>query len=215
MSNYILICSVLNPPNIPLSYSKIRSVFSREERFEQTKNTIKTVKEKIPNTKIILVECTDFNENEYNYLNKECEHILNLWDRKELHPKIFGHSKALGEATQMIEIIDYISKNINLDHIIKIGGRYWLNDNFNFENFKDDIVFKKNHEGNVATTLYKISLSELKLLREYFIANEDKMRRFIGYEILVTQFLSNKNVKYLETLGISGHCTVNGEYYSF
>ena len=37
MSNLVLITSVINTPNTPLSYSKIRSVFTREQRFEQTK----------------------------------------------------------------------------------------------------------------------------------------------------------------------------------
>ena len=36
MNNIILITSVINTPNKPLSYSKTRSVYNRRERFEQT-----------------------------------------------------------------------------------------------------------------------------------------------------------------------------------
>ena len=43
MSNLVLITSVINTPKKPLSYSKIRSVFTREERFEQTKKTIESI----------------------------------------------------------------------------------------------------------------------------------------------------------------------------
>tara|TARA_B110000208_G_C11756952_1_gene425495 strand:+ start:1233 stop:1397 length:165 start_codon:yes stop_codon:yes gene_type:complete len=53
MINLILITSIINTPNKPLSYSKIRSVFTRKERFEQTKKTIQSIKEKIPEYKII------------------------------------------------------------------------------------------------------------------------------------------------------------------
>ena len=62
MSNLVLITSVINTPKKPLSYSNVRSVFTREERYEQTKKTIQSIREKIPNYKIMIVECTDFTE---------------------------------------------------------------------------------------------------------------------------------------------------------
>ena len=73
MKNLVMITSILNPPRKPLTgfvenaacgivYSRIRSVFTREQRFNQTKKTIQTIKEKIPESKIIIVECTNFNK---------------------------------------------------------------------------------------------------------------------------------------------------------
>ena len=49
MKNITLITSIIETPNLPLSYTNIRSMFSKNERFEQTKKTITTIKEK--NTK--------------------------------------------------------------------------------------------------------------------------------------------------------------------
>ena len=49
--NLVLITSVVCTPNIPLSYINTRSCYTHDERFEQTKKTIKTIKEKIPNIK--------------------------------------------------------------------------------------------------------------------------------------------------------------------
>ena len=95
MNNLVLITSVINTPNTPLSYSKTRSVFTREERFQQTKKTIQSIKEKIPNHTIMIVECTDFTEEEKYYFEKECDYVLNLWERKELHSNIFGISNHL------------------------------------------------------------------------------------------------------------------------
>ena len=54
MDNLVLITSVINTPNTPLSYTNTRSVFSRQDRFEQTKKTIKSVREKLSNSKIII-----------------------------------------------------------------------------------------------------------------------------------------------------------------
>jgi len=42
------------------------------------------------------VDCTDFNEEEKNYFVNNCDYVLNLWKNQELHPNIFGISKALG-----------------------------------------------------------------------------------------------------------------------
>ena len=42
--NIVLITSIINTPNTTLSYSSIRSVFNRKERFEQTKKTVESIK---------------------------------------------------------------------------------------------------------------------------------------------------------------------------
>ena len=79
MSNLVLITSVIDiPMNIPWSYSKVRSVFNREQRYEQLKLTITSAKEKIPNKKIMLVECSEFTEEEKKYFETECDYIINL-----------------------------------------------------------------------------------------------------------------------------------------
>ena len=49
------------------------------------KKTIQSIKEKIPNYKIMIVECTNFTEEEKSYFENECDYVLNLWDKKELH----------------------------------------------------------------------------------------------------------------------------------
>ena len=108
MTNLVLITSVINTPNLPLSYSKTRSIFSRHDRFLQTKQTIESIKNKLPNDKIIIVECSELNQEETDYLNDMCDYVLNLWDKKELHNYIFGPSKSLGEGTMTIEALKYI-----------------------------------------------------------------------------------------------------------
>ena len=50
MNNLVLITSVICTTNNPLSYINTRSIYSHEERFEQTKKTIQTIREKIPNS---------------------------------------------------------------------------------------------------------------------------------------------------------------------
>lgn len=222
MTNLVLITSIINTPNKPLSYTNTRSVFSRKERFEQTKLTIQSIKAKIPNNKILLVECSDFNEEEKIYFEKECDYILNLWDKKELHNNLFGISKALGEGTQTIEAFKYIKENnICYANLFKISGRYWLNNKFDYNIFNNNSLVFLNVYDNVngkhaSTNVYKIPNSIQDVLYYFLINNYEAMKACIGYEVLFLHFL--KSIKYentitIKAIGVSGFIAVDGSSY--
>lgn len=220
MKNLVLITSVVNTPNVPLSYSKTRSVFTREERFLQTKKTIESIKEKIPDYIIMLVECTDFTDEEKSYFEKECDYILNLWDKKELHSNIFGLSKSLGEGTMTIEALNYIQyKKLEYENLFKICGRYWLNNEFNYNIYNNNkLVFKKikNNINNIFTSFYKITYKDIQTLLDFLKINENKMKAKIGYEVLFALFLKEinyKNVIFVDKIGYEGMVTVCGSNY--
>jgi len=216
MNNIILITSVINTPNKPLSYSKTRSVYNRRERFEQTKKTIQSVKEKLFNSKIIIVECSDFNEEESKYFNDKCDYVLNLWEKKELHNNIFGTSKSLGEGTMTIEALKYIEElNLEYQYLYKISGRYWLNDNFKLDKIENN-VFKKinNDENNVFTALYKIDKKTVEKLVFFLINNIENMKKCIGYEVLMSHFVKNIDNQLVYIIGLSGFVTVCGSEYN-
>jgi hypothetical protein len=220
MNNLILITSVINTPNKPLSYSNVRSVFTREERYEQTKKTINSIKEKIPDCKLIIVECTDFTEEEKSYFEKECDYVLNLWERKELHPKIFGIGKSLGEGTMTIEALKYIIENkFNYDNLFKICGRYWLNNEFDYNTYNNNnLVFKKikGNINNIFTSFYKISYDNTKILLNFLLQTEINMKRLISYEVLFSHYLkyiNYSNVKFIDKIGYEGAVTVCGSKY--
>ena len=211
MVNIVLITSVINTPNKPLSYSKTRSVYSRQERFEQTKKTIKSIREKLPSDKIIIVECTDFNEEENIFFKNNCDYILNLWDKKELHDSIFGISKSLGEGTMTIEALKYIEElNLEYNYLYKICGRYWLNENFKIENIQNNIFKRINKsENNIFTALYKIDKRTAKKLLIFLTINIENMKKCIGYEVLMSSFIKNRDIILVDTIGVSGFIAMN------
>ena len=43
LMNIILVTSIINTPQTPLSYTNIRSVYNRQERFDHMKHTIKNI----------------------------------------------------------------------------------------------------------------------------------------------------------------------------
>ena len=216
MNDLVLITSVINTPNKQLSYSKTRSVFSRRERFEQTKKTIQSIKGKIYNCKIILVECTDFNEEENNYFKDNCDYLLNLWNDKNLHDYIFGISKSLGEGTMTIKAIQYIQLlNLEYNYLYKISGRYWLNDNFSLNSVESNI-FKRidNNPNNIFTALYKIDKESVNKLLYFLVNNIENMKKCIGYEVLIAHFVKNIDKKLIDIIGLSGFVTVCGSEYN-
>jgi len=220
MNNLVLITSVINTPNKPLSYSKVRSVFTREERFKQTKKTIDCVKEKIPNCKLMIVECTDFTEEEKSYFEKECDYVLNLWERKELHPKIFGKSKSLGEGTMTIQALQCLTdKEFKFNNLFKICGRYWLNDDFDYDIFNNNnLIFKKinGNVNNIFTSFFKIPSNNVSILLDFLLQTEIHMKNMIGYEILFGHYLKHinyMNVNFINDIGYEGQVTVCGSKY--
>lgn len=214
MSNLVLITSVMNTPNIPLSYSNTRSVFSRYERFLQTKKTIESIKNNLPNDKIIIVECSELNQEETDYLNDTCDYILNLWEKKELHDSIFGISKSLGEGTMTMEALNYI-KDLEYNYLYKISGRYWLNTNFEIGKIQCN-VFKRinNNENNIFTALYKIDKNTAEQLLLFLTKNIEAMKKCIGYEVLMSHFVKNIDKKIVDIIGLSGFVTVCGSEYN-
>lgn len=219
--NLVLVTSVINTPQTPLSYCPNRSTYSREQRFQQTKKTIASIKQKIPNCAILLVECSELTEEERNYFENNCEYILNLWNISEIHSSIFGISKALGEGTMTIKALEYIFDNkIQYNNLFKISGRYWLNDTFIYDKYDNNkLVFKKinGNIGNILTLLFKIPYIYAGLLLEFLKDHVNLMHQYIGYEVLFgifIKFIAENEIIYYDTLGVEGYVSISvNEFY--
>ena len=220
MNNLVLITSVINPHDKPFSYSNVRSVHSSDNRFEDTKKTFQTVKEKIPNSKIIIIECSELTEEQTKYLTENSDYFINIYNLENIHDFIFGLSKSLGEGTQTMIALDFIKENnIVYDNLIKISGRYWLNDNFDIELYQNNkIVFKyiENNVDNAFTALYKIPYELVPRLNEFLKNNINRMKSCIGYECLFAIFLSTidkERLQNIEIVGLNGYVSVSQDYY--
>jgi hypothetical protein len=210
MKNLVLITSIIDTPSIPLSYA-LRSVYSCEERFEQTKRTIQTVKEKIPDCEIIIIECSPLDEYKLDYFLKNSNYFVNLYDTS-FRDDIYSIAKALGEATMTICAIDYIIQNgIVFDNFIKISGRYFLSENFDYNNFENDCaVIKYCEDDNVLTALYKLPSACVEKWKLFLQNNRDKMIACIGYEVLFADFIKTTDVqlKCIDPIGVNGYIAV-------
>lgn len=215
MSILVLITSIIKTPQTPLSYGT-RSIYTTQERFEHTKKTIQTVKEKIPNCKIFVVECSDLDTDQYNYFIQNTDYLLNLYNDQTIRNNIYSTSKSLCEGTMTYHALKFIN-DIPYDTLFKISGRYWLSEKFNHDNFiGNDIVVKyiNGDKNNVLTALYKLSKEVSIEFKNFLSIHFDKMHNFIGYEILFGEFLNSyTNVKNINPIGLAGYVSVSGDYY--
>jgi hypothetical protein len=218
--NLTLITSVINTPELPLSYIKTRSIYSREERFEQTKQTIKTIREKIPDNKILLVECSQLTPEETDYFTKHTDIFLNIFNTgdRPLINRMFTPSKAMGEGTMTIYALHYLfSNNVSYCNFFKISGRYWLTDNFNYKTFNNKKIVAKfidNDTTNALTSLYKLPFTDSYHWYNYLLGSENKFRECAGYENIFAQFLEtidNNKIIITDKIGVAGHIAVSGD----
>lgn len=218
MSNLVLITSIINTPNTPLSYG-IRSIFTCEQRFEQTKLTIKSIKEKIPDCQILIVECSEFTEEQENYFLENSNYLLNLFNNIDIRQKIHSSSKSLCEGTMTQHALEFIlEQNIKFDNLIKISGRYYLSENFCYDNFNNDSIVIKyihNNINNVFTALYKLPYSCILKFKEFLINNINNMMNCIGYEVLFAEFIkqNNENIRNYQIIGLAGYLSVSNDFY--
>jgi len=220
MKYLVLITSVINIPNTPLSYTNTRSIYTKEERLEQTKKTIYSIQTKIPNALIFIVECSLLNEEEENFLSQNSNYFLNLYNNEIIRQRVYGISKSLGEGTMTYNALTYIqANNIQYDNLIKISGRYFLSDNFVLERFNNDSMVVKYIEcnrNNVFTALYKVPQKAVYKFILFLNDNINLMINCIGYEVIFSRFLnslSDVDIKDFPIFGLEGPVSVSTDYY--
>lgn len=218
--NVIVLTSIINIPDKPFSYTPIRSKYSRDERFEQTKYTIKTLKNKIPDSKIFLIECSDLNDEENEYIKENVDFFVNLYGNAELETLIFGISKSIGENTLLLNAIKYLEENnIKYENFYKISGRYWLTDNFNYENFNNDKISyasSKTNENDVYTSFYKLNIKHIATYVKFIIENMSLLEKCICAEIFFGIFLStvdDSEKNKIPFVGVAGYIAVWDNYF--
>jgi len=203
----VLVSSVINTSNKPLSYTPTRSVYSVQQRYEQTLDTIKSL-EKIENKKILFVELSDIPEYENEIISK-VDFYKNIY--KENKDIVDGLHKGVGEALSILEGIKDIDLTL-YDNIYKISGRYWLTDKFNYSlwNNNDTMLYEDKKHNSIVTVLYKINKNQYKewisTLTNICYTSNPKAIEWIFKEHM-------KNYTPINPVGVSGYFSIDGKYF--
>jgi len=133
------------------------SVYTTEQRFYQTLDTIKSIKEKVPDAYILLYEGSE-NPIDVKYqtileeqvdLYLECGSDLimkGVYENLHHNPTKFIYGKSMLECRCLQVSLNHILEN-NLfndtTRVFKMTGRYTLNDEFDIEDYKSNFLSNK------------------------------------------------------------------------
>jgi hypothetical protein len=158
----VLIISVINAALTADSYNEIRSGFSEHERCTQTLETIQSIRERVPQAQIVLIEGGG-ETSLLNQLKGAVDCFVFVGNSEIVRRFVDGRHKSLGECVLSLIAIPSLLK-CNAEFIFKISGRYRLNDNFSIANWDTkEFNFLHIKKDNVSTRFY--GFPKRKLLR--------------------------------------------------
>lgn len=213
----------INTKNIVLITSKIIitnpnyiSKYNSDVRFNQTIETIESIKKYIKDVYIILIDNSNFN-NKIDYLDKLKLHsdmVINPFNNVELI-KYTNMNSSIGETYQIIYFLDILKElNIKFSQLFKISGRYLINDNFNYNLYKSNKIIFTNipvyfyEKKFYRTSIYKISSTYINIYINAYkqihknIKNNKLYKNWL-IENIIPYVIDNKYIKYEEIQGIT------------
>jgi hypothetical protein len=213
--NVILMTSKLIVSSNSYTYVKLRSIYTKEQRFIQTLNTIKSIRKHIPNSYIVLIDNSELNKIESEFLKQLTDYFINITTDNELNYHTNENPlKLFGELKQQLVFYENFIKKIDIkkiNHFFKISGRYFINDSFNYNDYDNDLnILKKNEKVTdrdyYYTSFYKLNndklleyFDELNIIfKERDNYNENTINDF---EVIIPSKISDKFV--INNLGIT------------
>lgn len=163
MKDCIIITSVIQTSNKPLSYSESRSIYSHQQRFEQTLETIESIRKYMPNVHILLIECSPSSE-WMDQLKARVDQFINLEFNEIVNNSL---EKGLGEKILLLTALSNLKEEYS--NIYKITGRYVLLNPIEWDPSDLPTFCKTNQygmENGVHTFFYRIPKSKLSLFKE-------------------------------------------------
>jgi hypothetical protein len=130
------------------------SAFTEQQRFEQKLETIKCVKEKVPESYIVLFECSSspIEEHHKEIFREQCDLFLEFYDEPVMkllyehikkRPELITYGKSLLETRGLLNTLNVIKKhNLFSDsqRVFKLTGRYLLNEDFDIQDYKSKFL---------------------------------------------------------------------------
>lgn len=142
-------------------------MFEEQKRIDQTFQTIESIRKRVPNAKIVIVESSalpveeelleQFREHVTFIVNMSGDKILKHifdntenWDIAKNMSELLAFNSALPMLEEQTKIFE------DVDRIHKLSGRYTLNDNFNlniYERFPDKIILPMRYKSQFTDAL--------------------------------------------------------------
>ena len=170
MKDCVIVTSIVEITDKPLIWATVRSIYSHKQRFEQTLETIESIRTHLPDTNIILAECSP--DSEYmKELEKRVDIFINTYPNDMIRD---GYHKGVCEAQLMLYVFDRVDLTA-YKNIFKMTGRYKLTDKFSKGTWMNDSPtgcvtnwYSSNQNPIMHTFFYKITNNELPIVKHTF-----------------------------------------------
>jgi len=177
MKECVLITSIIDISDYPLTYTPTRSIYSHEERYIQTLETIESVRKYFPEADICLVECSP-DSDRIRKIETYVDKFVNLYPNDTIRNT---KNKGIGECLVILGAIDTFDLK-QYDAVFKITGRYVLQSSFDKSAWESGSVVARigeHYMGDnscIHTFFYKISSSSIDVwkaaLHEFIIGDK-------------------------------------------
>jgi mannosyltransferase OCH1-like enzyme/glycosyltransferase involved in cell wall biosynthesis len=211
--NLVIITSVINCVDKPLSYYHKRSIFTIEERYDHTLKSILSIKKYIPNVEILFCECSDMSEymNYEENIKNSVDYYYNFNDISVIKKSVDSLYKGLGEAYILLNAFRQIGKPYK--NIFKLSGRYYLNDNFDYDvfnnNYQNIFTNWEKSDCSYCTVFYKINGVYLNIFKDALMNSITNLEENISIECCIFKYF-NKNIMLVDKLNVSGCLATEG-----
>ena len=133
------------------------SAYDEEQRFNQTLETIECIRNKVPESYVVLFECSSkpIDEKKKYILKEKTDLFLEfykepvlqqIYENLEKRPELITYGKSLLETRGLLNTL-YVIKQHNLfsdsQRVFKLTGRYLLNDDFDIQDYKSKFLENK------------------------------------------------------------------------
>lgn len=212
--NIFCITSTINVSNAPWSYINVRSIWTSEERLEQTIKQINSIRRYCDKSFIILSEGSKLTDEQQSKIIPLVDVFLNDISDPKIYDAIHNsNAKGLGEIYELIAGIKYVKeKKLTYIRFFKFGGRFSLNENFNINNYAlDKMSFNVLYENNAyKTILYSITPNTIEYFNEKLFDIINDIPSLIGIEYIYPKYF--KEIQYVPILGTEGWMGINKVY---
>lgn len=222
-SVFIIPSCVNHNPQISLDYSPVRSLFTAEQRFEQTQETISSVREFCPTADILLFELSEVSEKQKEYFSDKADYFLHPTEENHEIFNVFRNhmNKSHGESFAILKSLFFL-KNIQFplyDIYFKLSGRYKINNTFNLHDHVNHSFNAKKHDiflHGFFTTLFSFNVSffdgflDTMMITHSFTTNN--YSPYSGFSLETNlMYGAYHKINYLDHLGVEGVTGPSGE----
>jgi hypothetical protein len=214
--NIVIVSSKIYVSNHAWTYSNTRSIYSTRERYNQTKETILSIKKYIPDYFIVLFDNSEFSLQEFVELKSLTDIFINVQNDKELnYCTNIETNKLIPETCQLLKLYDYFFSKYprffenGPKNLFKISGRYVLNESFDYSLYENEFnIFKKNSDiqniNYYFTSFFKIGKKNIIDFFEAIKQMYYKKNKFIKMNFEeVLPLLLQYNFKEINNLGLT------------